>query len=133
MLNHRKPIVAAAFSAFFFALLLVPVQGWSAGLPEGVSVDVIAEYPVDIPGIEKVVLKKITLEPGAKLANFPENDTTFCHATAGTITVVDHANGTTTIYTEGARWAPQKGATYSISNPGDVTHVHWVYALVETQ
>lgn len=86
---------------------------------------------MDIPGIEKVELKKITLEPGAILANFPVKDQIFCNATQGVISVIDHTSGTSTLYTAGSRWAPRKGGIFTISNPGEVTHVHWVYALIE--
>ncbi|MFQ5947014.1 MAG: hypothetical protein ACE5NC_12345 [Anaerolineae bacterium] len=41
-----------------------------AQLPPGVHLEVIAEYPSTEPGIEKIVVKKFTLDPGAKLENF---------------------------------------------------------------
>ena len=57
-------------AAIIMAFLVLPVQAWAAGLPEGVMVDVVATYASDMPGVEKVELKKVTLAPGAKLENF---------------------------------------------------------------
>jgi hypothetical protein len=41
------PLLAVLF-------LLFPMQSWSVELPEGMTVEVIAEYPVHITGLEKV-------------------------------------------------------------------------------
>jgi len=45
------------------ALLLLPAKSWSQGLPEGIEVTVVAEHPVNIPGVEKVILLKFTFQP----------------------------------------------------------------------
>ena len=129
MLTYIRSLGIAPFLAVL--LLVFPVQSWSQGLPEGVEVQVVAEYSVTIPGIEKVQLRKVTLQPGAILENIPVNDTDFCSETQGTLTVVDHKNGTTTLYAAGSRWAPEKGITATISNAGDVPAVMWVYRLIE--
>ena len=125
----RYLTIAAAFLAAI--LLFLPGKGWAAELPEGVDVQVMAEYAVDIPNVEKVELRRIVLEPGATLANIPINDQVFCTATQGVISVVDHTDGSTTMYATGSRWAPGKGHTFTLTNPGDVTHEHWVYAIIE--
>ena len=111
------------------AFLFFPVQAWAAGLPEGVTVDVVATYASAIPGVEKVELKKVTLAPGAKLENFPLGTVDFCNSTQGIIRVTDETDGTTNIYAPGSRWQPIMGHTASISNPGTETHIHWVYAF----
>ncbi len=129
MLRITSFLISTAFLAV--ALLALPNTGWAGELPEGVTVQVVAEYPVDIPGVEKVLLKKFTLQPGATLAKFVVNDQTFCNTTQGVVTVIDHTDGSTTLYTPGSRWAPVKGHTFTVSNPGDETHVHWVYAMIE--
>ncbi len=131
MAIQKNSTVICAMAAALFVAVLWPTQGWSQGLPEGVSMSIVAEYKTDIPGIDKVQLQKLTLQPGAELADFFIENQIFCHATDGVILVVDAAAGKSTLYTAGSRWAPTKGATVNISNPGDDVHVHWVYALIE--
>ncbi|MFQ6016588.1 MAG: hypothetical protein ACE5KF_00175 [Kiloniellaceae bacterium] len=125
MLNHRTSLVVGPFLAAL--LLLFPMQGWSA---EGIEVKVVAEYPVNIPGIEKILLRKVNFQPGASVDLTVEH-VEFCSATQGIWSVVDHTNGTTTIYTAGSRWAPEKGAKVTVSNPGDEPAEQWVYRLIE--
>ncbi len=118
MASQRNSNVIRAMAAFLFVAVLWPTQGWSQDLPEGVS-------------IEKVQVRKFTLQPGAELANFTVEDEIFCHATDGVVSVVDHTAGTSTLYTAGSRWAETKGSTFTISNPGDDIHVHWMYTLID--
>lgn len=127
MLNYGSSLVVGAFLAI--TLLISPAQSWSQDLPEGVGVAIVATYPVDLPGIEKVELRKVTLEPGATW-ELTVKDNFFCNVTQGMISVFDHGAGTTTLYTPGSRWAPIKGNTVTVTNPGDETHVHWVYAMI---
>jgi len=132
-LNCRSPAVIGSFPAVFLLLLFFPVQSWSQELPEGIEVTVAAEYPVDIPGIEKVVLKRFTFQPGASL-DLTVDETAFCNATQGTFVFVDHDLGITTVYEAGSRWAmPEKGTKITVSNPGNVPAVQWVYGLVEKE
>ncbi len=44
---------------------------------------------------------------------------------------MDQKTGNTTIYAEGSRWVNEKGTTVTISNPGDVPAVQWVYVMNE--
>lgn len=44
-------------------------------LPAGVKVEVLGEMPSNIPGVEKIVMKRFTLAPGAKLENFTPTTT----------------------------------------------------------
>ncbi len=129
MMNRSAFLIAAPVVAVMFLLLVVPSQGWSKEVAKGVTVDLVAEYPVDIPCIEKVILQKMTMAPGAVLEGTVKN-IAFCNVTRGSISVVDHTNGTSTIYTVGSRWAPPEGIKFTLTNPGDVTHVHWIYRLV---
>ncbi len=129
MMNRSAFLIATPVVAVLFLLLVVPAQGWSKELAKGVTIQLVAEYPADVPGIEKVLLQKLTLAPGAVLEGTLKG-IAFCNVTRGSISVVDHTNGTTTVYTVGSRWAPQEGIKFTISNPGDVTHVHWIYRLV---
>ena len=129
MLNYRSSLVVGTILAVL--LLAFPMQSWSQGLPEGVEVTVVAEYSVKIPGIEKVQLRKVTLQPGAILENISAKHTDFCQVTQGMVTVVDHGQRTTTVYVAGSRFAPEKGTTMTVSNPGDVPGVVWVYRLIE--
>ena len=82
-----------AFGPFLAVLfLLFPLQAWSQELPEGVGAQVVAEYAVDIPGVEKVELRQLSLAPGASW-EFEIEDTLFCDAIQGVISVVDHTLG----------------------------------------
>ncbi|MCH9046917.1 MAG: hypothetical protein IIA40_12540 [SAR324 cluster bacterium] len=53
MMNRSAFLIAAPVVAVLFLLLVVPAQGWSQELPKGVKVQLVAEYPVDVPGMEK--------------------------------------------------------------------------------
>ncbi len=128
MLSYRSSLVVGPFLAI--ALFLSTAQSWAQELAEGVAVATVATYPVDLPGIEKVELRKWTLEPGAILKDLKIKDQFFCNVTQGVILIVDQESGASTLYAAGSRWAPVKGSTVTISNPGDVTHVHWVYAMI---
>jgi hypothetical protein len=99
---------------------------------EGVAFQTVAEYSPDISGVQKVALKKVTLAPGATLANFTVTDPLYCSATAGTISVVDHAKGTTAVYRSGDHWQFASGQ-FTLSNPGEVDHVHYLYAMVRDE
>ena len=48
------------------ALLVVALTAQAQDLPDGVSVKVLAEFPSDTPGIEKIRLLEFRMEPGAK-------------------------------------------------------------------
>lgn len=54
MLNYRSSLVIGPFLAAL--LLLFPMQSWSGELPEGVRIQVLDEYSVDIPGVRKAQL-----------------------------------------------------------------------------
>ena len=127
MLRISSLLISTAFLAA--VLLIAPSKGWAAE-PEGVTYQTVAEYSVDVSGLEKVMMNKLILEPGA-MWEFTVNNQVFCNVTQGSILVVDHEAGSSTLYTTGSRWAPTKGNTVTISNPGDETHVHWIYALIE--
>ncbi len=52
------------------ALLIMPSKSWAAEPPEGIDVKVVAEWPVDIPGVEKMRLRRVEFPPGASLTDF---------------------------------------------------------------
>ena len=67
------------------ALLAMPSKSW-AQLPEGVTVTVLAEYPVTVGGLKKVLFRKITLKPGASWSlTIPAQS--FCQGTKGDLAV----------------------------------------------
>ena len=125
----RTSSIIASF--FVVALLLLPAKSWSQGLPKGVEVSVVAEHPVNVPGVEKVILLKFTFQPGAILENFLLEATEFCNTTRGSFAVVNHDLGTTTVYATGSRWSQGKGQTVTVSNTGNEVAVQWVYELIE--
>ena len=63
-----KPSVLLA--ALIFAVGLVITAATPAAAAEGVSTRVLAEFPSDLPGIEKIVLVEMRVEPGGKKENF---------------------------------------------------------------
>ncbi len=62
------------------ALLILPSKTWAA---EGIDVKVVAEWPVDIPGVEKMQLRTVEFQPGASLTDFEVKFFEFCNATQG--------------------------------------------------
>ncbi len=121
------PIVVAL--SFVLAVLLsLPAQSWAA---ENTSAKVIAECPVDNPGVEKVLLRRVEYQPGAS-KDVTVKHFDFCNATQGTWSVTNHADNTTTVYVAGSRWRmPPKGTKVTVANPGNVPAVQWVYRLIE--
>ncbi len=104
-------------------LSLAPV-GRQAFAQEGVTVEVLADYgSPGIPGVAKVRLIRFTMEPGAKIENFPVDTTNYCEALKGVVTAVIE-NGPTLILGPGSRWVEPKGMVYKLlRNDGDVPFV----------
>ena len=71
MTKHKYLIAGVILGVLF---LYVPTQIW-AGLPEGVKIEVIAEYPSIEAGIEKFQLVKFTFQPGAIIKSLPVANT----------------------------------------------------------
>ena len=92
MLRFSSLFIAAASLAFAF--LAVPGTGQAGGLPEGVSIEVIAEYPSLTPGVEKILFRKITMKPGISWT-LTVSAQSVCQGTMGELEVVDHTSGET--------------------------------------
>ncbi len=71
MMKNRFAVVGGLFIVSCVHFLLLPPQAQSQGLPEGVDVVIISEHKSNIPGIEKVRLIKITIQPGKAWENTP--------------------------------------------------------------
>ncbi len=127
MLRFSSTLIAAASLAIAF--LVVPGTGHAAELPEGVTIDVIAEYPSKTPGVEKILFRKITLKPGAS-RSLTARAQSLCQSTKGELEVVDHTSGKTVIYKAGDRWATTPGHKVTLSNKGTVDHEHLFYTMV---
>ena len=98
---------------------------------DGIAAGDVAEWPVDIPGLEKVVLQRFEFAPGASMEVTIEAYE-FCNGTQGEWTVTDHSTGVTTIYAPGSRWRmPPKGTKVTVANNGNVAAVQYVYMLSE--
>jgi len=120
-------LIAAAAMAMVF--LVAPVTSRAAGLPEGVTIDVLAEYPSMTPGVEKILFRKITLKPGASW-NLTVPAQSLCQGTRGEAKLVNHTTGKTTMHKVGDRWATSPGHKVTLSNPGTVDHEHHFYTMV---
>jgi uncharacterized cupin superfamily protein len=115
--------------AFLAIALLILPQGVEA--QEGIDAKDVAEWPVDNPGVEKVVLQRFEFAPGASM-DFTMEAYEFCNGVQGEWTVTDHTTGVTTIYAPGSRWRmPPKGTKVTVANNGNVPAVQFVYMLVE--
>ncbi len=66
-MQRRTSVLLAAL---IFAVGLVITAATPAAAAEGVSTRVLAEFPSDLPGIEKIVLVELRVEPGGKKENF---------------------------------------------------------------
>ena len=129
MLRISNLTIVTVFVAV--ALLAMPGKSW-AQLPEGVTVEVLAEYPVTVGGLEKVLFRKLTLKPGASWS-FTTPAQSFCQATKGELEAVNHTSGKTAIRKVGDRWAPGPGQDVTITNRGTIDHEHLFYTLIEKE
>ena len=130
MLRLNWGLITVAFMAI--ALLILPSKSWSADPPEGIDVKIIAEWPVDTPGVEKVQLRRVEFQPGASLMDFEVKFFDFCNATQGEWAVKNLSTGATALRTAGSRWRmPPKGTKVNIVNTGSVPAVQFVYRLIE--
>ena len=127
MLRFSSLMVAAASLAFAF--LAVPGTGQAAGLPEGVSIEVIAEYPSMTPGVEKILFRKITLKPGVSWT-FTVPAQSVCQGTMGELEVADHTSGKTYNFKTGDRWFTEPGHEVTLTNTGTGDHEHLFYTMV---
>ena len=62
-------IPSTVIFALLVALLILPIRSQSQEPPEGVEVVLVSEYEVNTPGIEKVLLFRFTMQPGAAVEN----------------------------------------------------------------
>ena len=126
MWQINRSLSLIAFLAI--ALLILPGKSWAA---EGIDVKVVAEWPIDIPGIEKMQLRRVVFQPGATIDLTIEH-VEFCNGTQGEWAVTIPAGGQTTLHTAGGRWRmPAKGTKITVTNPGNVPAVQFVYRLIE--
>ena len=63
-------IPSTVIFALLVVLLIFPARSQSQEPPEGVELVMISEYEVNTPVIEKVILFRFTLQPGASIENF---------------------------------------------------------------
>ncbi len=127
MLRFSSLFIAAASLAFAF--LAVPSTSQAGGLPEGVSIEVIAEYPSMTPGVEKILFRKIVMKPGVSWTlTVPEQSV--CQGTKGELEVVDHTSGETFNFKAGDRWYTVPGHEVTLTSTGTVDHEHMFYTLI---
>jgi hypothetical protein len=127
MMRYSSLFIAAASLVIVF--LAVPSTGHAAGLPEGVSIDVLAEYPSQTPGLEKILFRKMTLKPGASWTlTVPAQS--LCQGTKGELEVTDQTTGKTHMFKVGDRWDTSPGHKVTLSNKGSVDHEHLFYTMI---
>ena len=126
MRQINRSLSLIAFLAI--ALLILPSKTWAA---EGIESKVVAEWPVDIPGIEMMQLRRVVFQPGATI-DLTIEYVEFCNGTQGEWAVTIPTGGQTTLHTAGGRWRmPAKGTKITVTNPGNVPAVQFVYRLIE--
>jgi hypothetical protein len=119
--------IATTLVAVIF--LMLPGKGWTAELPEGVSIDVLAEYASKTQGVEKILFRRITLRPGASWT-FTVPAQSLCHATKGELEVADQTTGENHTFKAGDRWDTSPGHKVTLSNKGSVDHEHLFYTMI---
>lgn len=130
MLRLSSLFIAAASLAIAF--LTAPGASRAAELPEGVSIDVLAEYPSMTPGVEKILFRRITLKPGVSWTlTVPAQSV--CQGTKGELEVADQTSGETLVFKPGDRWFTYPGHEVTLTNRGTVDHEHLFYTLVTAQ
>ncbi len=125
----RFSSVFIAIASLAIAFLAVPMTGQTAGLPKGVSIDLIAEYKSYTKGVEKILFRNMTIKPGASLTlTVPAQS--LCQGTKGVLEVTNHTNGKVTIHKAGDRWATTPGQKVTLANKGSVDHEHLLYTMI---
>lgn len=127
MTHTRSFTIATALVAAIF--LFLPSKGWTAGLPEGVAIEVIAEYASQTPGVEKILFRKITMKPGSSWT-FTVPAQSLCQGTKGVAKLVNHTTGKTVTFRAGDRWTTTPGHNVTLSNEGTVDHEHLFYTMI---
>ena len=128
MLRFASVFIAAASLAIAF--LAVPSSGHAAGLPEGVTIDVLAEYISKTPGVEKILFRKITMKPGSSWTIDALPAQSLCQGTKGELEVANHTSGKTVVHKAGERWDTNPGDKVTLTNKGTVDHEHLFYTMV---
>lgn len=121
----------AARLLFAISLLIAANHAYAEELPEGISVQVIAEYVSRIPALEKVRYVKVVMKPGAAFTNIVIANEEYCRLSQGRLTRTNHTTGITQVITVGSMWAPPKGDYHTVTSTGDVDAIMWVYQLIE--
>lgn len=122
----------------FRAILLVAIpilvtasDAYPVELPDGVTATVIAEFPSEVPFLEKVRLVKVVLQPGAVLDNILVENEEYCRLEQGQLTRTNHNTGITQVFTIGSLWTSSKSTRHTVTNTGDIDAIMWVYQLIE--
>ena len=118
-------LTATAFLAIAF--LIVPNK--ARALPDGVSVDLIAEYTTEVSDLEKILFRKITIKPGASWS-LTVPDQSVCEGTKGVLEITNKTSGKTTIHKAGDRWSTVAGDEVTLTSKGTEDHEHLFYTLV---
>ena len=127
------PLTVSLPSILLFAFLLTvitPMQADAQGLPKGVKIVLVSEHNPNIPGIAKVIVQRLTMEPGAMIKDLKVKGIPFCDATKGILTVTDEKTGATMTFGVGSRWAPAEGMIATLKNNGSTLHEHFITRII---
>ena len=124
------PVTVFLSSILLFAFLLAVLTPTNAqALPKGVKVVLVSEHNPNIPGIAKVTVQRMSMEPGAVI-KLTVKGIPFCDATKGILTVTDEKTGATMTFGVGSRWAPPEGMVATLKNTGDTLNEHYITRIV---
>ncbi|NRB18616.1 MAG: hypothetical protein HRU33_13875 [Rhodobacteraceae bacterium] len=127
VLRFSKMFIAASVLAI--TSLAVPGTGQAQDVAAGVAIEVMAEYPSNTAGVEKILFRKITLKPGASWSTTVPAQSV-CQGTMGELLVVNHTTGAEVTFKAGDRWSTIPGHQVTLSNPGSIDHEHLFYTLI---
>lgn len=129
MFSRMMSIAACMFGAI--AVLLIIGAANADELPEGIKVNLIAEYASQVPTLEKVRLVKVVMQPGAAFNDIVVKNEEYCRLSQGRLTRTNHTLGVTNVLGVGAFWAPRKGDRHTVTNTGEDVAIMWVYQIIE--
>ena len=113
-------------------MLVLSINATKAdGLPDGIKVQKLAEYPSRVSKLVTVRLVKVTMQPGAKFDNIIIKHEEYCRLSQGQLSRTNHTLGMTNVLAAGAFWAPPKGDRHTVISTGDKAAIMWVYQLIE--
>ena len=91
--------------------------------------DAITDYSTEVPGLDKILLRKITLKPGASWS-LAVPDQSVCQGVKGVPEVVNKTTGKISIFNADDRRSTVSGHEVTLNNNGTVDYGPLFYTLI---